>query len=178
MERGILTKYIENDVNTISVVKELPRKLYIILCFYTMWCLFLTIFVIYLTKKGYKLPAFLWRSAFSLTAAVSLCGSYMGYMYTSELAEKFKVNKLLIYFTDAITHILPLIIIFKMKNWMKINSLPPTKTMLYKMLTFNTIFGAIYLYLFGTNLYVLSPKLIIGGASLTTLATTLLFSKI
>ena len=32
MERGILTKYIENDVNTISVVKELPRKLYIILC--------------------------------------------------------------------------------------------------------------------------------------------------
>ena len=39
MERGLLTKYIENDVNTISVVKELPRKLYIIFCFFTIWSL-------------------------------------------------------------------------------------------------------------------------------------------
>tara|TARA_Y100000389_G_scaffold112958_1_gene110101 strand:- start:651 stop:1187 length:537 start_codon:yes stop_codon:yes gene_type:complete len=178
MERGLLTKYIENDVNTISVVKELPRKLYIIFCFFTIWSLLFSSFVVYLTKRGYKLPAFLWRSAFSLTMACSVSGTFIAYTHTKAFTDKFKVNKFLIYITDVITHVIPLIIILKLKNWMKLNSLPTTKNTLLKMLSLNGLIGGIYLYLFGTSLYPVSHKFILSGIPFPIILSTLYFSRV
>ena len=91
MERGLLTKYIENDVKTISVIKELPRKVYLIFCYLTIWSLTLISSIIYLTKKGFKFPAFLWRSAFSLTIASSICCTYIAYSRTDKFVEKYKI---------------------------------------------------------------------------------------
>tara|TARA_B100000927_G_scaffold291227_1_gene292455 strand:- start:2200 stop:2733 length:534 start_codon:yes stop_codon:yes gene_type:complete len=176
--RGILTKYIEKDIETIAIPQELYKKLYTIACFYTMWCLILSTFIVYLTKKGYKLPSFIWRSAFSLTAAASICGSYVGYFHTNKLVDKFKVHYSLIITTDFITHILPLIAIITFKNFMKNNSKKKSKYILPKILLFNTIFGSTYIYLFGTNLYPLEPFTTISGTSFVTLLSSIYYSLI
>ena len=178
MERGLLTKYIENDVKTISVIKELPRKVYLIFCYLTIWSLTLISSIIYLTKKGFKFPAFLWRSAFSLTIASSICGTYIAYSRTDKFVEKYKIPACLIYIFDFITHIVPFFIVLSYRKFMINNSLPKTKNLFFKMLGFNVLFNSSYLWLFGTYLYPVSTLKLVGGFSFVNLLLTAYFSRI
>ena len=175
---GFLIPYIKKDVDTISLPYEVYRKLYLIFCYLTMWSLIFTFFIIYLTKKGYKFPAFLWRSAFSLTITSSIYGTYMAYNKTDKFVEKYKIHYSLIYIFDFITHIVPFFIILSYKNFMINNSLPKTKYLFYKMLGLNILFISSYFVLFGDYLYPISFLYLIMGASFINFFLTVYFSRV
>ena len=175
---GILIPYMKKDIDTISIPHELYRKLYLIFCYLTMWSLIFTFSIIYLTKKGYKFPAFIWRSAFSLTITSSICGTYAAYSKTNNFMKKYKIPKLLIYFSDFITHIVPFFVVLSYRKFMINNSLPKTNNLFLKMLGFNTLFISSYFILFGDYLYPINTFNLIGGYSFVNLLLTAYFSRI
>ena len=177
---GILIPYIKKDIDTISIPHELYKKLYLIFCYLTMWSLIFTSSIIYLTKKGYKFPAFIWRSAFSLTITFSIGGTYFAYSKTDKFVEKYKIPPSLIYITDFFTHIIPFFVVLSYKKFMINNSLAKTKYLFFKMIGFNTLFISSYFYLFGNYLYPATGSSVrkFLGFSFLNLCSAAYFSKV
>tara|TARA_B100001057_G_scaffold420752_1_gene441277 strand:+ start:33 stop:566 length:534 start_codon:yes stop_codon:yes gene_type:complete len=175
---GILIPYIKKDIDTISIPHELYRKVYLIFCYLTMWSLIFSFSTINLTKRGHKFPAFIWRSAFSLTITSSICGTYVAYSKTDKFIEKYKIPILLIYFSDFITHIVPFFVVLSYRKFMINNSLPKTNNLFLKMLGFNTLFNSSYFILFGDYLYPINTFNLVGGYSFVNLLLTTYYSLI
>ena len=173
---GILSKYIDKDSR--SLTNNLHKKGHILFCFFTNWTLLLVALVIYLTKKKYKVPSFLWRAAFSLLVSVSLTGTYMVYFHTKKFMDRYNISKPVIIISDFITHILPLILLCYYKDWIILHTPPKTPYLLSKMIAFMKALGSIYFILFGTHLYVMDARKLIGGSSILSLIAAIYFSRI